>query len=835
MSGLQPHTLLGDHGIGTQALRQDRRILLRDLRESSVFRNDALVAGAPGLRAYAGVPIRDMEGRLLGELCVLDLRPRTFTEDELQSLEDLAGTAAELLQNAAGGNVHTPSNYHLLFDAARDPILLIDLIDRTILDANRSAAALYGLPPHQLIGASIERFTTEPDGWDELNSFEGPEMTARWEAEQRDAQGRRLNLVITAALVRREGHPAALALIRDGSDHRKTKEALRRSEQQHRALIEQINDWVWRTDRQGRITYSSPQVYQILGRTPEEMIGRSPDEFMPAHAAREYRHKARWALQLGGPFHGLRTQMLHRDGTDVVLENNGVPYYDEAGHLLGYQGVARDVTARAREQRRLRLFESIVVHADDAVLVAEKLEDGGTAIRYVNRAFTDQTGFTSRAVEGQPLLFNAAAETDDEALHSAREALATNHSAREELLIERQDGSELWVETNLVPIPDGSGAVTHFISIQRDVTNRKETERRLSRITKAIGNSSDGIVITAPDGRFIYQNDAFRRLSGRSLEEINALPSPADLYEEALDLGDIHARIRSGESISGELNMIHREGHIVPVFVRADAVLDDQGDPIGIVGIHTDMTERRRAMQALEKTLERERELTELKSRFISMASHEFRTPLATIRSSAEMLDRFGHRWDESKRHDALHRIQRNVVNMTELLEDVLILGEAGAEGFVFTPEAMDVRSFALTLADEMRMGAGAHHLLQTDVPDTAVYAEHDPRLLRFILDNLISNAFKYSTEGTPISLQVEAREETIVYTIRDHGIGIPAPDQPHIFEPFHRGENASRKRGTGLGLSIVKQAVDAHRGRIELESTEGWGTSFRVMLPRMA
>ncbi len=246
--------------------------------------------------------------------------------------------------------------------------------------------------------------------------------------------------------------------------------------------------------------------------------------------------------------------------------------------------------------------------------------------------------------------------------------------------------------------------------------------------------------------------------------------------------------------------------------------------------------ELRRAHTEISRALARERELSELKSRFVSMVSHEIRTPLAAILSSAELLERYGARWPEEKRLTHLRRIQSTVQRLTALLEDVLWVSRAEAGRVRFHPKPLDLVAFCRELIEEMRLtAADSHHLILdlTALPEPKhLEAVLDDQLLRQILHNLLSNAIKYSPHGGPVRLALRREDDRIAFIVADRGIGIPASDQERLFEPFHRGGNVGAITGTGLGLNIVRRAVELHGGSIHVESREGEGTTITVVLP---
>jgi signal transduction histidine kinase len=249
------------------------------------------------------------------------------------------------------------------------------------------------------------------------------------------------------------------------------------------------------------------------------------------------------------------------------------------------------------------------------------------------------------------------------------------------------------------------------------------------------------------------------------------------------------------------------------------------------VGIARDITEQKQAEEALRSALERERELHELKTRFVSMTSHEFRTPLAIIQASLDLIQRYGDRMSGSGRTEHYTRIQEQIYHMTALLNDVLLVGRFDAGHMPFTPTPLDLCHFCRRLADDMSGEATTHRIVHTCTGGPFI-VNADSKLLRQSITNLLSNAAKYSPDGGEIHVLLEREGHQAVVRIHDEGIGIPEADLPRLFEPFHRAGNVGEIGGTGLGLVIAKRAVELHGGSISVESTPGAGTTFTVRLP---
>lgn len=242
--------------------------------------------------------------------------------------------------------------------------------------------------------------------------------------------------------------------------------------------------------------------------------------------------------------------------------------------------------------------------------------------------------------------------------------------------------------------------------------------------------------------------------------------------------------------------------------------------------------ERQLAEAQIKRALEQERELNKLKSNFITMTSHEFRTPLATILFSTGFLQNYGEKSTHEKRLTHLHRIQCAVEHMTNMLDSVLFIGKAEAGKLEFNPEPLELKSTLSDIVAEMQLHTGSRYTLTFVSPAESPLACMDEKLLRHILNNLLSNAIKYSPERSTVFCKLTFEMNEAIFRIQDQGIGIPLEDQKRLFETFYRGTNVGNIAGTGLGLNIVKKCVELHKGKITVESQVGMGTTFTVKLP---
>jgi signal transduction histidine kinase len=254
---------------------------------------------------------------------------------------------------------------------------------------------------------------------------------------------------------------------------------------------------------------------------------------------------------------------------------------------------------------------------------------------------------------------------------------------------------------------------------------------------------------------------------------------------------------------------------------------------LGVYALLYQQLAKRHQAEAIQRTLAQEKELSELKLRFFSMVSHEFRTPLSIILGSAQLLAQSDKQWTEDKKLKNLDRIQSSARSMNQLLTDILTLTRAEAGKLEFNPELIDLEAFCINLIEDIQFSNQQQHTIKFISQDNCNHAKLDENLLYSILSNLLSNSMKYSSPKQSIYLILSCEPHAICFQIKDNGIGIPLEFQKHLFEPFHRANNVGKTVGSGLGLAVVKKCLEVHNGEIYVDSNVGSGTSFTVKFPQ--
>ena len=386
--------------------------------------------------------------------------------------------------------------------------------------------------------------------------------------------------------------------------------------------------------------------------------------------------------------------------------------------------------------------------------------------------------------------------------------------------------------------------VPHMLSLALDITERKQTEAELragearlreseARFSAAFEASPIFIsMMRVSDEKYVLANEALVNWLGCTRDEV--------LGRSSADLGiwdDLAERRASWEELRNhgsirqkEFRWRNRRGQVFTILLSAETIQVNK-EP-HVLSMALDITQRKQAEVEMLKALAREKELSQLKSNFVSMVSHEFRTPLAIIQSSAELLREFFQKMAPEERDEQLESITGNTRRMAGMMEGILVLSRLDAGRLDFTPSALDLDGFCRRAVDEVLSATSRRCPIELALAPGLPQARADERLLTHILTNLLSNAVKYSEPGGRVRFAVEREGAEARCMIRDEGIGISEEDQHMLFTAFHRGANVGSRAGTGLGLLLVKRCVELHHGKVRIESTVGRGTTVTVRLP---
>jgi len=401
----------------------------------------------------------------------------------------------------------------------------------------------------------------------------------------------------------------------------------------------------------------------------------------------------------------------------------------------------------------------------------------------------------------------------------------------------RLSDNVVWINmTGQVRHDDKTGEIFIGGTIQ-DISDRKAAEAEVNKLSLVARLSTNGIVITDKQRRIVWANQSTELLTGYSLSEMMGKSPKMFQFNEtdSQTVEKIKFGLLTKQKIRVEILNRSKQGRIYWVELHIEPFFDEYGNLEGYLAIEVDITDRKRYEEDLQKALEKEKEVSQLKSRFITMTSHEFRTPLTTIQSNSELL--FYHFKKllpnpDDKAYKFIGRINSEITRLTSLMNDILLLGRVDSGKIEFKPVNTDVIPLIEELISQRQFVINDVRVIKLSVVGNPYPIPLDTSLFTHIISNLFSNALKYSKGKADPECTVSFMDAIVQITVVDYGIGISDDDLSKVFESFHRGKNAENIQGTGLGLQIVKQFVEMHSGKIEVTSKLGVGTKVAIDFP---
>ena len=760
--------------------------------------------------------------------------------------------------------------FQLLFERSADAILLFDPRAGVFVDCNPAAVELLRAgTKERLLRVRPEDLSPplQPDGVP--TSEKTVEIVAlvekhgghRFEWMARRLDGHEVPMEVLSTPICVDGQSLHVVVPRDISDRKKAERellelnqslerrvaertaALTTSEARFRALVEHAPEAIVVFDGDtGRFLFGNEhacELYRVpMARLAELTPAEVSPEFQPGgrRSSELAREKMDEALAGGTPVF----EWIHRqpDGKLIPTEVRLLRLPAEGRNLIRASII--DNTDRKRAERVLReseekfraLFEGssqgVVLHDENGLL-----EANSAAVRIMRRQRPEELVGRHPGEMAPPFQPNGASSID-----LARRYVAeclTKGSARFEWIASAPNGDEIPLEVALTRIQwSGREVIQAYIT---DITERRRAQSALAESEARFGAAFQASpafigILRLSDEKYVLANDAFLNWLGYPLERVLGRTCvELGMWENLAERDAVLRDMRAFGSIrQRECRWRNRRGERFTILLSAETI--KLNDTPHLLSIGLDITQRKRAEEELLRTLEQEKELSQLKSNFVSMVSHEFRTPLGIIQSSAELLRDFYPKMQPDEREEQLDSIARNTRRMADMMEEILVLSRLDAGKLDFQPAALDLNRFCRRLVDEVLSATNRRCPIELSLTAVPPEARAHERLLGHIFTNLLSNAVKYSEPGAVVQFAVGRDGPDAVCTVRDRGIGIAEEDRQHLFKAFHRGSNVGARPGTGLGLLLVKRCADLHGGKLRLDSRAGEGTTVTVRLP---
>lgn len=619
-------------------------------------------------------------------------------------------------------------------------------------------------------------------------------------------------------------------------------------------MFESAGEGLLVANNEGDILMANPRVCEMFGYSKSELVGKEidmlvPDQLRDKHVKhREGYNQLPKKRSMGA---GLDLQGKKKDGSSFPVEIS-LNYFENEGEIL-VMALLTDISERKKADQNfsktLKEFADYKVALDEAAIVA--ITDQKGIIMHANDNFCKISKYSREELIGQDHRIVNSGHHSKEFIRNLWVTIANGKVWKGELKNKAKDGTTYWVDTTIIPFLNEEGKPYQYVAIRADITERKvmderilqlnnELEQRVEERTEALRESEklySTIARNYPNGTISVFDEELRYIfvEGKELYKIGV--TSKDLigtnYLDRLPK-DIGANIKTHllnvfKGMSTSFEFEYRNNHYI---LNAVPMPDSKGNIRQILVVEQNVTKQKKAENEIRKSLEKEKELNELKSRFVSMASHEFRTPLSTILSSVSLVQKYDGPENEEKRDKHISRIKSAVNNLTGILNDFLSLDKLETGKVENNPVEFDIVKFSEEMTEEMQAVAkkGQNVIYKHSGKNTRAVA--DKHILKNILHNLLSNASKYSDEGTEISFNTISEKTNLKIEVIDRGIGIPEEEKQHMFERFFRAKNAVNIGGTGLGLNIVKKYTELLDGEIRFESKAGEGTTFTLLIP---
>ena len=636
------------------------------------------------------------------------------------------------------------------------------------------------------------------------------------------------------------------------------------------------------TEVDGEIIAMNPVSQKEFGYSQENLIGKKIELLIPQrfHGT----HHQFWEKYVQGQKDGLTDQAIetvgvNRNGKEFPIEI-GLGYYtfNSKGNIIVF---IKDISIRRKaesevaklnseleiiiakrtkdlkeamlkleesnnELENVLVFQKTLLNTAGAMIIAT---DEKGVINLFNPEAVSMLGYSPEEILGKetPLLFHCKKDLERKQKRLADESgleiknnfevlvdkARRNVHDEEQYVFLKKTGESFPVSLTVTALRNNDGEITGFMAIAVDITERINAERNLKEtehlFLQLLQNYPDGLIsIIDRDFKFVYTGGELHKklqadigsLIGekvfpffpKALRKI-ILPILERVFKEKVFISEFELPIPlvNGTYIMDTFPLIEEDGMV---------------NYIGV--IIKNISELKLIEKGLRKDLQIEKDLNELKSKFVTMASHEFRTPLSTVLSSAYLIEKYTSREDQSKREKHVHRIISSVTMLTSILNDFLNLGKIEEGKLHVNFSEFNLREMIISTIDEIKINLKKGQQIQYD-HEGDPEALLDPSLLKHIILNLVSNASKFSSDTAIIIVKTSQKKGHILLSVQDNGIGISEKDQKHLMERFFRAENAQNIQGTGLGLHIVSKYAEILNGKLKFKSELEKGSEFLV------
>ncbi|ANQ85665.1 putative hybrid sensor and regulator [Azoarcus olearius] len=727
-------------------------------------------------------------------------------------------------------------------------IELIRADDLNYVEVNAAACRLLGYSREEMLGMNLRdvqgRLT--PAAFQARIDLVREHGGARFENRRRCKDGRLLDVTVDVTIIRQDGVDYLVDIWSDVTAQKAAEAEIRMLSM----AVDQSPNTVLITDLDANTVYVNDAFSRNNGYSREEILGQNPRLLMSGKTPRTT-YEAMWrALGAGEPWKG---EFINRrkNGNERIKAVTIVPLRDDDGCVCNYVAVMEDITERRRIEEQLRKLSLAVDQSPEAIVIT----DLDARIEYVNQAFVHQTGFSAEEALGLNPAVLKSGRTPEATYREMWARLVQGESWQGELYNRRKDGSEYVELANITPVRQPDGAVTHYLAIKEDITEKKRTAEELeayrTRLEQLVASRTEALRLaiehqqaifdTATSGIALIKDRVLIRCN-RRLHDIFGWSdgemvgkSTAIWYvdDTAYALGGdaVYNRLWQGEAVCREQELMRRDGSLFWARLTGKAV-DIHDRSKGTVWVIDDITTEREAFQTVRNAQKLAEDAARAKANFLANMSHEIRTPMnAVIGMTHLVLNTDLTR----QQRDYLKKIQGSSQHLLGIINDILDLSkiEAGKMAVEHIEFDLDTVLENVTgLISEKATGKGLELIIDVGktVPRSLV---GDPLRLGQVLINYANNAVKFTERGSIVIrcdlAETAERDVVLRFSVTDTGIGIEAEQIPRLFQTFEQADNSTTRKygGTGLGLAISRELAHMMGGEAGVDSEYGKGSTF--------
>lgn len=794
------------------------------------------VTGYPHIRFYAGAPLITPDGLILGSLCVIDSVPGELDQQQREALGILAD---EIISHLEARRKNFELNdllkkheeINTMFNSSAELHCILDR-DGNIRIMNNVIEKIVGYTIEEAMGRPVWKFMHPDDIIALTPQIENGLSTGRksFELEAR--------IKLKTGGYKWMGWSVAVKENKwyvNGRDIGEQKKLV--SELEQLSLVaNKVNNGVVISDSKSRVIWSNKASEVITGYTFEDLKGHKLGDRLTGEKtdldvirnAREYtQNKKSFAVDI---------LAYRKDGTTVWVSILNSVVLDADGNVDREVEVIIDISARKKAEEELETLSLVASKSSSGVVI----RDGDGKVTWVNSALEKILGYTLRELEGRRLgEVVMGKEGDQKALEIAAKAIAEKKPYSVDLLVNKKDGSPIWLHTSTTPILNEAGEIERQVEIITDISERKHAEDQLTLLSLVASKTVNGVAISSSDGKIKWINEALEKLTGYSLEEFQNT-RPGDLLAgEGTDRELLeNARQKAAECVPSNIELLSYKKDGSPIWLsisntptfNKDGSLDQQ------VEIINDISERKLAEQELIKTREEALQLSKAKETFLSVMSHEIRTPLNAVIGMSHIL------MDDNPTASQIENLKIlgfSAQNLLKLINDILDITKIETGNMVLESVNVNLKELVAQTLNSLRFKTAENSVILKSEIDYRIptHVKGDTTRLYQIIINLLGNSVKFTEKGY-VKLKVDLVEEkkktiSVRFEISDTGIGIPKDKIDYIFESYTQASSDTTRKygGTGLGLTITKSLLKLYNSDIKVESEVGRGSTFSFII----